>query len=59
MVLAIPYNRAMSRLEEEGPLTTEQVEERFRKLFGREMTAQERMVLMLPPLPKAKSDVAQ
>ena len=33
-------------------LTQEQIVERFRKLFGRDMTAEERRSLSLPDLPE-------
>ena len=54
MVLKVLYNRVMSGLEGEGPLTAVEVEKRFRLLFGREPTAQERIDLMLPPSPNLK-----
>ena len=40
----------MPRTVEELPLSAEQVEARFTKLFGREMTAREREALFLWPL---------
>jgi hypothetical protein len=52
------YSWRMSHLDGEGPLTTGEVEKRFRLLFGREPTEQERMDLMLPPLPTPKPGVA-